>query len=35
LEIETGHLSTFERPDQLAQSVLDFVSSGSGSPELP
>ena len=30
LEIETGHLSTLERPSQVAQSVLEFVNSASG-----
>ena len=33
LEIPTGHLATLERPDELAQSVLEFVGGDFGSAE--
>lgn len=28
LEVETGHLATVERPDEIARSILDFVNGG-------
>jgi 3-oxoadipate enol-lactonase len=34
VEIATGHLSTVERPDQVAHSILDFVSNDFNSPQV-